>query len=92
MSALILLSCFLMGTVPGAKAGIPEPDIEPAVTTSSCYCLAEEPCTELLKNCQDTAIKNHDNGNYTDEQYQMFSLVYCPDAYKSCRAKLYGDD
>ena len=92
MSALILLSCFLMGTVPGAKAGIPEPDIETSVTTSSCYCLAEEPCAELLQNCLDTASENLENGTYTNEQYVMFALVYCPDAFFDCVEKLYGDE
>ena len=90
MSALILLSCFLMGTVPGAKAGIPEPDTEPTVTTSSCDCLAEEPCAKMLQNCLDTASENLDNGTYNEEQYVRFAIEYCPKAFVDCLEKLYG--
>ena len=92
ISALMLLSCLLMVTVPGAKAGIPESDAEPTATTSNCECLAaEEPCADLLQNCQDTASENYENGDYNYEQYVMFSTRYCIEAFLDCVEDLYGD-
>ncbi len=90
MSALMLLSCLLMVTAPGAKAGIPEPDTEPTATTSNCKCLAEEPCANLLHNCLDTASENYRNGDYDHEQYVMFAVNYCPGAFIDCVESLYG--
>lgn len=51
----------------------------------NCQCsVAEDECTQLLKNCVETANQEHDNGNYSDALYTLFILVYCPEAWSNC--------
>lgn len=67
-----------------AEAEFSETSTISSKNSGNCECLSSASCTDLLSNCVGTAQEAYDNGDYSDEIYEMFVLGICPDAFTSC--------